>query len=203
LASSPLTADRYPGVFIHPTSLVHSDSIGAGTRVWAFCNLLPGSRIGRDCQICDHVFIEGGAILGDRVTVKCGVSIWDGIVIADGVFVGPNVTFTNDPHPRSGRHIAKYPTTLIEHHASLGGGSLILPGLTVGAYALVGAGAVVTRDVPGFAVVAGNPARQRGWVCICADTLRGDTCGACGRSYEMSERGPRLISGSDDPRNPS
>jgi Acetyltransferase (isoleucine patch superfamily) len=179
---------------------VGSDSIGAGTRVWAFCNLLPGSTIGHECQICDHVFIEGGAILGDNVTIKCGVSIWNGIVIDDGVFVGPAVTFTNDPRPRSGRHIAMYPTTRIQHHASLGGGSVILSGLTIGAYALVGAGAVVTRDVAGFALVVGNPARQRGWVCICAAALRGDTCGACGRSYEMSDRGPRLVSGSGDPR---
>jgi UDP-2-acetamido-3-amino-2,3-dideoxy-glucuronate N-acetyltransferase len=182
---------------------VGSDSIGTGTRVWAFCNLLPGSTIGRDCQICDHVFIEGGAVLGDDVTVKCGVSIWNGVIIADGGFVGPAVTFTNDPRPRSGRHIARYPTTRIQHHASLGGGSVILPGLTIGAYALVGAGTVVTRDVADFALVAGNPARQRGWVCVCAATLRGDTCDICRRRYEMSERGPRLVSGSDDPRNSS
>ncbi|MEA2163624.1 MAG: UDP-2-acetamido-3-amino-2,3-dideoxy-glucuronate N-acetyltransferase [Thermoanaerobaculia bacterium] len=196
----PSAADRYPGVFIHPTALVGSDSIGAGTRVWAFCNLLPGSTIGRNCQICDRVFIEDGAILGDNVTVKCGVSIWNGIVIADGVFVGPDVTFTNDPRPRSMRHNAAYPTTRIQPYASLGGGSVILPGLTIGTYALIGAGAVVTRDVAGFALVAGNPARQRGWVCVCAAALRGETCSVCGRGYTMSEMGPRLIHGSADPR---
>jgi UDP-2-acetamido-3-amino-2,3-dideoxy-glucuronate N-acetyltransferase len=192
--------DRYPHVFIHDTSLVASDQIGPGTRVWAFCNLLPGSRIGRDCQICDRVFIEGGAILGDGVTVKCGVSIWDGIHIASGVFIGPGAIFTNDPHPRSRRQVAAYPTTTIQRHASIGAGAIILPGITVGAFALVAAGAVVTRNVADFALVTGNPARQRGWVCVCAATLHGDVCNACGRVYESTDQGPHLIRGDDDPR---
>jgi acetyltransferase-like isoleucine patch superfamily enzyme len=122
----------YPGVFIHETAIVASDSIGAGTRVWAFCNLLPGSRIGADCQICDRVFIENGASLGNGVTVKCGVSIWTGITIEDGVFVGPDVVFTNDPRPRSRRHLPSYPQTLVRRHASLGGGAVLLPGITIG-----------------------------------------------------------------------
>jgi UDP-2-acetamido-3-amino-2,3-dideoxy-glucuronate N-acetyltransferase len=194
--------DRLPhdGVFIHPTALVQSDAIGAGTRIWAFCNVLAGSTIGRDCQICDHVFIENGARLGDDVTVKCGVSVWTGIDIGDGVFVGPGVVFTNDPRPRSKRHIDHYPATRIERYASLGGGAVILPGVTVGAYALVGAGAVVTRDVPPFALVAGNPARRRAWVCVCATTLRGSECAECGRAYEIGDAGPVLVRGSEDPR---
>jgi len=192
-------ASRYPGVFIHPTALVESDSVGEGTRIWAFCNLLEGSTIGKDCQICDRVFIENGATLGDRVTVKCGVSIWTGITIEDGVFVGPDVVFTNDPRPRSGRHLGRYPETRICRYASLGGGAIILPGLTVGEYALVGSGAVVTRDVPPHALVLGNPARQNGWVCVCGATLDGTSCKTCGRRYEMLKRGPRLIGGSPDP----
>ena len=105
--SPPASEARYPGVMIHDTALVAADEIGAGTRIWAFCNLLPGSRVGRDCQICDRVFVENGAVLGDRVTVKCGVSIWDGITLEDGGFVGPGVMFTNDPYPRSVRHLAQ------------------------------------------------------------------------------------------------
>lgn len=191
----------YPGVFVHETAIVKSDAIGAGTRVWAYCNLLPGSRIGADCQICDRVFIENGVILGDRVTVKCGVSLWTGVTIEDGVFIGPAAVFTNDPHPRSQRHIASYPETRVRRYASLGAGSVLLPGLTIGEYALVGAGAVVTRDVPPFALVVGNPARRVGWVCVCATRLRGGTCAECGRMFEFSEDAPpRLLSGSEDPR---
>jgi acetyltransferase-like isoleucine patch superfamily enzyme len=192
---------RYPDVFIHESALVQSDAIGAGTRIWAFCNLLPGSRLGTDCQICDRVFIENGATLGDRVTVKCGVSIWTGITIEDGVFVGPDVVFTNDPRPRSGRHLPSYPETRIRRYASLGAGSVLLPGITVGEYALVGAGAVVTKDVPAFGLVVGNPARRIGWVCVCAAPLRGGTCQECRRTFEYAEDAPpRLLSGSADPR---
>ncbi|HVE71216.1 MAG TPA: acyltransferase [Thermoanaerobaculia bacterium] len=190
----------YPDVFIHETAIVKSDAIGAGTRVWAFCNLLPGSRIGADCQICDRVFIENGAILGDRVTVKCGVSIWTGVTIEDGVFVGPDVVFTNDPRPRSRRHLTSYPETRVRRYASLGAGSVLLPGITVGEYALVGAGAVATKDVEPFALVVGNPARRIGWVCICAARLRGATCEVCGRVFEYTGNAPpRLVSGDLSP----
>jgi UDP-2-acetamido-3-amino-2,3-dideoxy-glucuronate N-acetyltransferase len=195
----------YPKVFIHETALVAADRVGAGTTVWAFCNLLPGSRVGRDCQICDRVFVEGGAVIGDNVTVKCGVSVWDGITVEDGAFVGPGVMFTNDPRPRSGRHLDAYPRTIIGRWASLGAGAIILPGLKVGAYALVGAGAVVTRDVPPFALMTGSPARQAGWVCVCCAALDevdgGFVCrAACGRSYDGGPEGPVLREGSDDPR---
>jgi acetyltransferase-like isoleucine patch superfamily enzyme len=190
----------YPDVFIHPTAIVQSDAVGAGTRVWAFCNLLPGSRVGADCQICDRVFIENGAVLGDAVTVKCGVSIWTGIAIEDGVFVGPDVVFTNDPHPRSKRHLASYPETRVRRYASLGGGAVLLPGITIGEYALVGAGAVVTKDVEPFALVVGSPARRIGWVCVCAARLHGATCDECGRTFDYeAETPPRLRTGSGDP----
>lgn len=201
--SSPKDS-RYPDVFIHDTALVQAESIGAGSRIWAFCNLLPGSNVGRACQICDRVFIESGVRLGDRVTVKCGVSIWDGVTLEDGAFVGPGVMFTNDPFPRSGRHLTTYPKTVVGRYASLGAGSIILSGLQVGAYALVGAGSVVTRDVPDFALMSGNPARQIGWVCVCAQRLiehegHFKCVAACGRKYVLGEGDMELVEGRDLP----
>jgi acetyltransferase-like isoleucine patch superfamily enzyme/dTDP-4-dehydrorhamnose 3,5-epimerase-like enzyme len=152
------------GVFLHPQSLVESENVGVGSRVWAFAHVLPGARIGRDANICDHVFIENDVVLGDRVTVKCGVQLWDGLRAEDDVFIGPNATFTNDPFPRSKRHPDSFLPTVLASGCSIGAGATILGGLTIGAGAMVGAGAVVTRDVPPFAIVAGNPARIRGYV---------------------------------------
>jgi UDP-2-acetamido-3-amino-2,3-dideoxy-glucuronate N-acetyltransferase len=145
--------------FQHPQALVESSNIGEGTRVWAFAHVLPGAVIGRDCNICDHVFIENQVVVGDRVTVKCGVQLWDGVSIEDDVFIGPNATFINDPFPRSKQHPEHYSQTLIRKGASIGANATILSGITVGAGAMVGAGAVVTRSVPPHAVVVGNPAR--------------------------------------------
>ncbi len=148
---------------IHPTSDVQSTQIGPGTRIWQFCVVLPQARIGADCNICSHVFIENDVVVGDRVTVKCGVQLWDGIRIADDVFIGPNVTFTNDPFPRSQRHPERYAVTTVHHGASIGANATILPGLSIGRGAMVGAGAVVTRNVPSYAIVKGNPARISGY----------------------------------------
>ena len=144
--------------FRHPQALVESQHIGRGTRVWAFAHVLPGAVIGEDCNICDHTFIENDVVIGNRVTIKSGVQVWDGLRIEDDVFVGPNATFTNDPMPRSGQHLRKYPVTYVRRGASIGANATILPGLTVGQNAMVGAGAVVTRSVPPHAVVVGNPA---------------------------------------------
>src|SRR5262245_20050123 len=157
-----VTNDR--GVFIHPDALCDSTAFGKGTRVWAFAHVLPRAVIGADCNVCDHVFIENDVVIGDRVTVKCGVQLWDGLRIADDVFIGPNATFSNDKYPKS-KH---YQTAVLETHvgrgASIGGGASILPGLRIGARALVGAGSVVTHDVPARAIVSGNPARIVGYV---------------------------------------
>lgn len=146
-------------VFCHEKAIVETSAIGLGTRIWAFAHILPGAQIGSNCNICDHVFIENDVIIGNRVTVKCGVQLWDGIHIEDDVFIGPNATFTNDPWPRSRQWSTATPKTLIHAGASIGANATILPGLTIGKCAMVGAGAVVTNSVPPYAVVAGNPAR--------------------------------------------
>ncbi len=150
-------------VFVHPQALCESRRVGKGTRIWAFSHVLAGARIGSDCNICDSVFIENDVVIGDRVTLKCGVQVWDGITLEDDVFVGPNATFTNDRFPQSSRPPAKFLTTLVKKGASIGANATLLPGITVGEHAMVGAGAVVTRDVPPRAIVAGNPARIVGY----------------------------------------
>ena len=152
------------GYFRHPQALVESPHIGRGTRVWAFAHILPGAHIGADCNICDHVFVENDVRVGDRVTVKCGVQLWDGITVEDDVFVGPNATFTNDPFPRSRNRPERFTPTLLRDGASIGANATILPGVTIGRRAMVAAGAVVTRDVPAYAIVVGNPARLTGFV---------------------------------------
>lgn len=152
------------GVFVHPHALCESTSIGSNTRVWAFAHVLPGARIGSDCNICDHVFIENDVVIGDRVTIKCGVQLWDGLRVADDVFIGPNATFSNDKYPQSKKYQAHVLKTHIGRGASIGSGANVLPGLRIGARAMVGAGSVVTRDVPTRAIVSGNPARIVGYV---------------------------------------
>ncbi|MCU1338229.1 MAG: isomerase [Bryobacterales bacterium] len=148
----------------HPTALVESDQIGEGTHVWAYAHILPGARIGRDCNICDHTFIENDVIVGDRVTIKCGVQLWDGLRVEDDVFIGPNATFTNDRFPRSKLHLAEYPLTVIKRGASIGANATLAPGIVIGEMAMVGAGAVVTHNAPPHSKLAGNPARIIGYV---------------------------------------
>lgn len=150
--------------YIHPQALVETASVGEGTRIWAFAHVLPGARIGSDCNICDGVFIENDVIIGDRVTVKCGVQLWDGVRLEDDVMVGPNATFTNDKFPRSKDYSTPFQQTVVERGASIGANATLLPGITVRQEAMVGAGAVVTRDVPPRAIVQGNPARITGYV---------------------------------------
>lgn len=151
-------------VTIHALSDVQSTHIGARTRVWQFVVILPRAVIGEDCNICSHCFIENDVVVGDRVTVKSGVQLWDGVRLEDDVFVGPNVTFTNDRMPRSRQYPGAFPQTHVRRGASIGGGATILPGLEIGERAMVGAGAVVTRDVPARAIVVGSPARVIGYV---------------------------------------
>ena len=145
--------------FIHPLADVQSTAIGAGTRVWQFVVVLAGAKIGQNCNICSHCLIENDVVIGDRVTVKSGVQLWDGLRVGDDVFIGPNVTFTNDKHPKSGNVDFKLLVTRVESGASIGGGATVLPGILIGSGATVGAGAVVTKDVPAGVTVVGNPAR--------------------------------------------
>ena len=144
--------------YVHPQALVETGDVGDGTRVWAFAHVMPGARIGADCNLCDHTYIEGGVVVGDRVTIKSGVFLWEGMLVEDDVFLGPQATFTNDRFPRSRR-----PWTcegiVIKHGATVGAGAVVLPGVKIGERAMVGAGAVVTKDVEPDTVVVGNPAR--------------------------------------------
>ncbi len=156
--------------FIHPLSDVQSTTIGAGTRVWQFVVVLPGAQIGQDCNICSHCLIENDVVIGDRVTVKSGVQLWDGLRVGNDVFIGPNVTFANDKFPRSQQKPEKFLVTTIHDGASIGAGAVILPDVTIGSKAMVAAGAVVTRSVPSNAVVVGNPAKIVGYV----DAARSD-----------------------------
>ncbi|TDX00060.1 acetyltransferase-like isoleucine patch superfamily enzyme [Dinghuibacter silviterrae] len=149
---------------IHPLSDVHTSHIGENTSIWQFSVVLQGAVIGANCNVNCHCFIENDVVIGDNVTVKSGVQLWDGLRVEENVFIGPNVTFTNDPVPRSKVYLGKYEKTTLQSHASIGANATILVGVTIGRFALVGAGSVVTRDVPPYTVWYGNPARHRGYI---------------------------------------
>jgi acetyltransferase-like isoleucine patch superfamily enzyme len=144
---------------IHKTSEVQTEDIGKNTNIWQFCVVLEGAKIGENCNICSHCFIENDVKMGDNVTIKCGVQLWDGIEIEDDVFVGPNVTFTNDMYPVSKRHLESFLKTRICKGASIGANATILPGITIGRNSMVAAGAVVTKNVKAKTMVAGVPAK--------------------------------------------
>jgi acetyltransferase-like isoleucine patch superfamily enzyme len=181
--------------YVHPASIVDTQDIGAGTTVWAFVHILPGVRIGANCNICDHCFIEQGVTLGDNVTLKCGVYLWTGVEAEDNVFIGPNVVFTNDVRPRSKNKDFVLARTVLRHGCSLGANSTILAGVTVGRYALTGIASAVTRDVKDYALVYGNPARQHGWVDEQGQKLEADAeagywiSPATGNRYREAEYG--------------
>ena len=180
---------------VHPSAIVDTSQIGENTRIWAFVHILAGAKIGRECNICDHVFVENDVVMGDFVTVKSGVCIWNGVTIEDHVFVGPNVSFTNDVYPRSKSHLQQHPQTRIKKGASIGAGSVVIAGVKIGCFAMVGAGTVVTRDVGDYELVMGNPSRPGGYICECARKLEETpnnkfNC-SCGLAYEMTPKGVR------------
>lgn len=144
--------------FIHELSDVQSSKLGAGTKIWQYVVVLENAVIGEGCNICSHCFVENDVIMGDRVTVKCGVQIWDGLRIEDDVFIGPNATFTNDLYPRSKQEFSLL-QTVVKKGATIGANATILPGITIGENSMIGAGSVVTKDVPPNTLVVGNPAR--------------------------------------------
>ena len=150
--------------FVHPNALCESDDIGKNTRIWAFAHILKDVKIGEDCNLCDFVFIENGVSLGDRVTIKNGISVWNGVTLEDDVFLGPHCVLTNDIFPRSKGYHSENVKTLIKKGASVGANATIICGNTLGKYCMIGAGAVVTKDVPDFALVVGNPAKFRYWI---------------------------------------
>ena len=170
--------------YVHSHALVDSDQVGQDTKIWAFAQVMKGAKIGQSCNIGGHAFIEGGAVIGDRVTIKNQVMVWDGVTIQDDVFVGPGVIFTNDRQPRSPRmqgvqavteryhHKASWlVSTVIERGVSIGAGAVITPGVTIGAYSMIGAGAVVTKSTATHSLMLGNPAVLAGWVCLCGRRL--------------------------------
>jgi len=151
-------------IYIHPLSDVQTNKIGSGTKIWQFSVILPGAKIGENCNINCQTFIENDVILGNNVTIKSGVQIWDNITLEDDVFVGPNVTFVNDKYPRSKQYPNNFSRTIIEQRASIGANATILSGVTIGRFAMIGAGSVITKNVPKYALVFGNPGIIKGWV---------------------------------------
>jgi UDP-2-acetamido-3-amino-2,3-dideoxy-glucuronate N-acetyltransferase len=186
--------------FVHRLALVESNEIGRGTRIWAFAHVMTSARVGCDCNIGEHAFIESGVVLGNNVTVKNGVAIWTGVTVEDDVFLGPNCVLTNDPNPRA---YIKKPSevlalTRIQTKATIGANATLLCGISIGRCAFVGAGAVVIRTVPDFALIVGNPARQIGWMCVCGQKLPMPAfvalgarcvCTYCQRSFYRNEEG--------------
>jgi UDP-2-acetamido-3-amino-2,3-dideoxy-glucuronate N-acetyltransferase len=148
--------------YIHPLADVQTSQIGHGTKIWQFVVILPAAKIGAECNICSHCFIENDVVIGDRVTIKNGVQLWNGVRVGDDVFIGPNVTFTNDQYPISGNRCFQILPTVVEQGVSIGAGAVLLPGLIIGRGAFIAAGAVVTKDVPCRKIVMGNPGRVTG-----------------------------------------
>jgi acetyltransferase-like isoleucine patch superfamily enzyme len=173
--------------FKHERALVHPDAhIGTGSRIWANANILAGARIGEHCNICDGCYVEKGAVIGDHVTLKNGVAVFDGVTLEDDVFVGAGVAFINDRNPRSHRSDAwVLEKTCVNKGATIGANATVMCGITVGAYAVIGAGAVVIKDVAAHTIVVGNPARWVGYACHCGRTLNGDLKCSCGSAYQI------------------
>jgi UDP-2-acetamido-3-amino-2,3-dideoxy-glucuronate N-acetyltransferase len=173
--------------FVHPSSVIDEGvGIGRGTRIWHFCHVMPGARIGEGCNIGQNVFIDADVTIGNRCKIQNHVSVYKGVTLEDDVFCGPSAVFTNVFNPRAHiRRMDEARPTLVRRGATLGANCTVVCGVTIGSYAFIGAGAVVTGDVPDHALVYGNPARVRAWVCQCGEKLDGDmTCGVCGRKHE-------------------
>jgi UDP-2-acetamido-3-amino-2,3-dideoxy-glucuronate N-acetyltransferase len=185
------------GVFIHPLALVETSRIGPGTRIWAYAHVMERCRIGRGCNIGEGVFLETSEPVGEFTVIKNGVSVWDRVRLEDRVFVGPAAVFTNDRAPRADPRFKAGPElwepTRIRTGASIGANATILSGITLGRWCLIGAGAVVTRDVPDHALMLGSPARECGFVCECGRRLPESLGCPCGRRYRRRTSGLSLL----------
>jgi acetyltransferase-like isoleucine patch superfamily enzyme len=186
-----------PTVFVHERGLCESDTVGPRTRIWAFAHVMRGAVVGADCNVCDHAFVESGAVVGDRVTIKNNSLVWEKVTLEDEVFVGPNTVFTNDLIPRVAfkKQSADFLPTLVRRNATIGANATIVCGVTIGEHAFIGAGTVVVRDVPAYAMMVGNPARRIGWMCACGKRLPDSLVCECGRRYRLvdAERGLAAI----------
>jgi acetyltransferase-like isoleucine patch superfamily enzyme len=180
--------------FAHPQAIVEAKEIGAGTRIWAFTHVMPDARIGRDCNIGEQCFVESGAVVGNSVVIKNGVAVWEGITLGDHVFVGPNAVFTNDMTPRAKVFRQALPTC-VGKGASIGANATVRCGVEIGQWAMIGAGSVVTRSVPEFALVIGNPGRVRGYVCKCGERLEFSSrdCSECICGLRFTIRGGGVV----------
>ena len=172
---------------IHQLADVHTSDIGNNTNIWQFCVVLEKAKIGNNCNINAQCLIENDVLIGDNVTVKSGVQIWDGIQLEDNTFIGPNVTFTNDFLPRSKRYPNAFLKTVIQKNASIGANSTIIGGIAIGENAMIGAGSVVTKDIPRHALVYGNPAKFHGYVCECGEKLKDFACSSCRITYQLMD----------------
>lgn len=171
---------------IHPLADVHTKNIGKDTKIWQFCVVLEKAKIGSNCNINAQCLIENEVVIGDNVTIKSGVQVWDGVRLEDNAFIGPNVTFTNDLAPRSKQYPDSFLKTVVQKNASIGANSTIIAGINVGQNAMIGAGSVVTKDVPEYGLVYGNPARLQGYVCECGKKLKNFSCPVCAITYKLS-----------------
>jgi UDP-2-acetamido-3-amino-2,3-dideoxy-glucuronate N-acetyltransferase len=204
LAVEPPPGATAPPHFVHPTAVVDAGAeIGAGTRVWHFAHVMDGARIGRECSLGQNVFVGRDVVIGDNVKIQNNVSVYEGVVLEDDVFCGPSMVFTNVINPRS--HVSRkheYRPTLVRRGATIGANATVLCGHTIGRYAFVGAGAVVTRDVPDHGLVMGAPARIAGWMCRCGTRLHfadeSGACAACGEKYRLAA-GAVVSPGADGP----
>ena len=202
-----MSADAGRDYFAHETAVIDDGcEIGAGTKIWHFSHVMKDAKIGRNCNFGQNVVVSPGCVIGDNVKVQNNVSIYTGVILEDDVFCGPSMVFTNVINPRS--HVARrdeYRTTRVGRGASIGANATIVCGHDLGAYCFIGAGAVVTRPVPDFGLVLGNPGRLVGYVCWCGDRLElaagapagtETTCGSCGRSYRMTQDNLSLLADS-------
>jgi acetyltransferase-like isoleucine patch superfamily enzyme len=184
------------GFFAHPQSLVETQDVGSGTRIWAFTHVMKGVRLGANCNVGEHCYLESGVVVGDDVVIKNGVALWEGVIVEDRAFLGPNCVFTNDLFPRS-KVVTERVRTRVREGASIGANATLLCSIEIGCYSLIGAGSVVTKSVPDYALVAGNPARFHGFVCRCGGKLKfskeGQAGCVCGLTYQKDESRIRLL----------